>query len=109
MPVLRLMAITFMPSGTRKSTIGVPFSASSMKSLKIGAARPPPVEPLPSALRLVVAHIEADDEVRRVADEPGVLLVVGRAGLAGDRPAELGDGDVAVPRCTTPSIIEVIW
>ena len=29
------------------------------------------------------------DEIGREADEPGVLLVVGRAGLAGDRLADL--------------------
>src|SRR5439155_18046506 len=44
------------------------------------------------AARRVVAHIEANDEVRREAYEPGVLLVIGRAGLAGDVAAELGNG-----------------
>src|SRR5262249_62108680 len=32
--------------------------------------------------RLVVAKIDSDDDVRRIADEPRVLPVVGRAGLA---------------------------
>jgi len=58
--------------------------------------------------RLVVAEIDADHEIGGEADEPGVLLVVGGAGLAGDRLAD-SFTTVAVPRCTTPSIIEVIW
>src|SRR5271169_161481 len=39
--------------------------------------------------RLVVAHIDADHDVRRVADEPGVLFVISGARLSGDRLAEL--------------------
>ena len=34
---------------------------------------------------LVVANVAADHEIRRKADEPGILLVVGGARLAGDR------------------------
>ena len=90
MPVLRLMAISFMPSGTWKSTIGVPFSASLHELLEDRRREAAAGRALAQRLRLVEADIEADDEVRREADEPGVLLVVGRAGLAGDRPAELG-------------------
>src|SRR6185437_11591413 len=36
----------------------------------------------PEIARLVVTYIDSDDEVRRKSDEPGVLLVVGGAGLA---------------------------
>ena len=43
-----------------------------MNSVKIGAASPPPVSPLAERARLVVADIDADDEVGRIADEPGV-------------------------------------
>src|SRR5207344_20773 len=38
--------------------------------------------------RLVEADVDADGDVRRGAQEPVVARVVGRAGLAGDRPAE---------------------
>src|SRR4051812_22023328 len=48
---------------------------------------------LAEVARLVVADIDADGDVRREADEPGVLFVVGGAGLAGDRLADfLEDG-----------------
>src|SRR5260370_9426200 len=40
--------------------------------------------------RLVVAHVDADGEVGREAEEPDVLLVVGGAGLAGDRLGGVG-------------------
>src|SRR5882724_12184193 len=39
---------------------------------------------LAEVARLVVAHIDTDDDVRRKADEPCILFVVGGAGLAGD-------------------------
>ena len=38
--------------------------------------------------RIVEADIDADHEVGREADEPGILLVVGGAGLARDRPVQ---------------------
>ena len=38
--------------------------------------------------RLVEADIDADCEIGRVADEPGVALVIGGAGLAGHRLAD---------------------
>ena len=38
--------------------------------------------------RLVVADIEADGEIGREADEPGVVAIVGGAGLAGERLAD---------------------
>src|SRR5258708_1429418 len=39
--------------------------------------------------RLVVAHVNTDYEVGREADEPGILFVVGGAGLAGNRLLDL--------------------
>ena len=54
----------------------------------MGAATRPPVCALAHRRRRVEADEHADDEIGRVADEPGVLLLVGRAGLAGDRPPE---------------------
>src|SRR5439155_1589423 len=42
----------------------------------------------PEASRPVVADPHARREARREADKPGVRVVVGRAGLRGDRPAE---------------------
>src|SRR5271154_4939527 len=38
--------------------------------------------------RLVIAHVDADRDVGREADEPGILGLVGRAGLARDRFAD---------------------
>src|SRR5262245_40923407 len=38
--------------------------------------------------RLVEAEIDAADDIGRKADEPDILLVIGRAGLAGDRLAD---------------------
>ena len=38
--------------------------------------------------RLIEAHPDADDDRRRKPDEPGVAIVVGRAGLAADRSAD---------------------
>src|SRR6516165_6636402 len=43
--------------------------------------------------RLVVAHEHAEREVRRIADEPEVLCVVGGAGLAGKVLADFLDRD----------------
>src|SRR5262249_20310359 len=43
----------------------------------------------PERARLVVAEIDADREVGCEADEPSVLGLVGGAGLAGDRLADL--------------------
>ena len=109
MPVLRSIGIRLMPSGTTNfDRAARPCSAACMNSLNIGAARPPPVAPRPSGPRLVEAEIEAGDQIGREADEPGVLLVVGGAGLAGDGRSSL-ILPAAVPRWTTPSIIEVIW
>src|ERR1700722_10191200 len=41
--------------------------------------------------RLVEAHIDAAHDVRREADEPDILLVVGGTGLAGNRLADVPD------------------
>src|ERR1700686_1301451 len=43
--------------------------------------------------RLVKAEIDADNDVRREADEPGILRFIGGAGLAGDRLADFLDRD----------------
>src|SRR4030088_1577317 len=43
---------------------------------------------LAEVARFVIAHIDTDDDVRRKADEPRILFVVGGAGLAGDRLAD---------------------
>src|SRR4029077_11066497 len=48
--------------------------------------------------RLVVSHEHAHDEIGREADEPDVLLVVGRAGLAGDWLADLLHGSAGAPQ-----------
>src|SRR6266566_1985712 len=41
--------------------------------------------------RLVIADVHADGQVRGVADEPRILLVIGGAGLAGNRLPDLLD------------------
>src|SRR3546814_12216488 len=46
---------------------------------------------LAEAFRRVVAGEDADREVGAEADEPGVVAVVGGAGLAGERDAEFAD------------------
>src|SRR6201999_1668797 len=43
--------------------------------------------------RFVVAHVDADRDIGREAYEPGVLGLVGGAGLAGDRLADLFHGN----------------
>src|SRR6185437_7229886 len=48
--------------------------------------------------RIVEADIDADREVGRRAEEPGVLGIVGGAGLAGDRPAERRELGRGAPR-----------
>ena len=53
-------------------------------------------------LLLIEADPDADRDVRIEADEPRVGVVVGRAGLAAERPVERGRLH-AVPRRTTPS------
>ena len=98
-----------MPGGMRNGVAGLSLSATFMKSRKIGAARCAAGRAAPEMARLVVADVDADREVGREADEPGVLLVVGGAGLAGDRLADrLRSQRRAVPRWTTPCIIEAI-
>jgi hypothetical protein len=107
-PLLASTRISLMPDGTRNGTAGLSASATFRKSATIGAASPPPVAQFADVPRLVVAHIDADGDVGRIADKPDVLLVVGGAGLAAiGLPTERTT--VAVPRCTTPSMIEVIW
>ena len=59
-----------------------------MMSIQIGSATSAPVAPGPSVLLLVVADPDADRDVGIEADEPRVGVVVGRAGLAADRPVE---------------------
>ena len=78
-----------MPAGTRNGTAGLSASATFRKSRTIGAASCAAGRASAEMARLVVADIDADRDVGREADEPDVLLVVGGAGLAGDRLADL--------------------
>src|ERR1700743_1083645 len=90
MPVLETTRISLMPAGILNGVAGLSASPSFRESRAIGAARWPPVCRIASSerTRLVVAHVDADHEVRREADEPGVLGLVGGAGLAGERLAD---------------------
>jgi hypothetical protein len=60
--------------------------------------------------RLVVAHVDADREIGREAANQAsfsslVVPVLPATGL----PTSLNPASAAVPRWTTPSMIEVIW
>ena len=57
-----------------------------MNSIQIGSAASAPCSWLPSDFLLVEPDPDADGDVRIEADEPGVGVVVDRAGLAGERP-----------------------
>ena len=59
-----------------------------MKSIQIGSAAVRAGLAVAERLLLVVAHPHADGDVGVEADEPGVGVVVHRAGLAGERPVE---------------------
>jgi hypothetical protein len=107
-PVLRLIGISCSPFGTRNSTGGLSASACFTNSVKIGRRDLAAGRAAAHRLRIVETDEDADRQIRREAHEPGILLVVGGAGLAGDRTADRAH-DVAVPRWTTPSIMEVIW
>ena len=54
------------------------------------------------AVGIVVADPDRDGDVVGEADEPGVVLVVGGAGLAGDIGGETARSPRAVPRASTP-------
>ena len=89
MPVRGLTRISLMPAGTRNGTAGAlgkrdleEVLDDRRRELAAGAAAA-------EVARLVVADIDADHHLGREADEPGILLVVGGAGLAGDRLADL--------------------
>ena len=59
----------------------------------------PAAERAALAVGIVVADPHGDRHVVGEADEPGVVLVVGRAGLAGDERRKAPDCALAVPRC----------
>jgi hypothetical protein len=83
------MAMSVMPSGTLEFNRRRVLQRIGHELLEDRRGETAAGRALAHRARLVEADIEADDEVGRVADEPGVLFVVGRAGLAGDRAAEL--------------------
>ena len=59
-----------------------------MISTKTGSAALAPCSCVAEALRLVEADVDADHQIGREADEPGIAAVVRGAGLAGDRLAD---------------------
>ena len=79
-----------------------PSMYAFMKSIQIGSAATAPVSFVADRLLLVEAGPDADGDVGIEADEPGVGVVVDRAGLSGERPVEARRPLRAVPRCTTP-------
>ena len=80
-----------VPSPPRPSAAGRSAARDSMKVLKIPAGNVPPATGSPLELGLHrlelvrVADPDRDRVLRRPADEPGVAVALGRAGLAGDR------------------------
>src|SRR6476469_8346328 len=78
MPVLGSTRISLMPVGKRDLE---KLLHDRRRHMAAGLAAT-------ERLRLVVADIDADHEVGREADEPGVLVVAGCAGLAGDGLAD---------------------
>ena len=70
-----------MPCGTSKSRAGRPAVARFMKAVQIGSAACAPLSP--SGLAAIEPDPHDGHEVGRVAGEPRVAVVVGRAGLAG--------------------------
>ena len=61
------------------------------------------------AAGVVVADPDRDGDVAGEADEPGVVLVFGGAGLAADEDASDACIEAAVPRATTPSRMVRSW
>ncbi len=79
-----------------------------MKSRNTGAAYCPAVAEIAKGSRLVEAHVDAHGEVGGIADEhTSFASFVVPVLPASVLPTLLMT--VAVPRWTTPSIIEVIW
>ena len=86
----RLMLADDDALGRLSGTSGTPFSAFAMNAIQIGSAATPPVSLVPERPRLVEADPGDADHRRIEAAEPGVDVVVGGAGLAGEvLPAEL--------------------
>ena len=88
------------PVQARRSGPRWPRSCSRARSRR-GSVRPAPdlsAGTVVICLGLGVAHPHHRGAVARVADEPGVLVVVGRARLAGRRLADCGAGAGAARR-----------
>ena len=87
-PVLRLTRTSLMPGGARNGIGGSigkrdleEFADDGRGDIAAGLA-------MSHGRGIVETDIGADHEVRREADEPAILLVIGGPGLAGDRPLE---------------------
>src|SRR5689334_1163071 len=87
MPGLATTRTSLMPAGTLNGTAGLSASARD-GGCQMAAGRG---VGLTERTRLVVAHVDGDGDIGREADEPDVLGLVGGAGLAGDRLADLLD------------------
>ena len=61
------------------------------------------------AVGIVVADPDRDRDVIGEADEPGVVLVIGGAGLAADIGREMLRTTRAVPRASTPCSMDLNW
>ena len=74
------------------------FIATMANCLKIGAAMVPPWRIAAERARMIVAQIDAGDEIGRSADEPNVGRAGGGAGFTEQRPAKVTQAWCAVPR-----------
>ena len=97
--------------GNDSGGASIAASADSMNDFQISAGNVPPTTGAAVELgahrhELVrVADPDRGHELRRVADEPRVAVVLGRPGLAGDRLGPDSAAAVPVPDVTTPSSI----
>ncbi len=82
-PVLALIGISFRPLGTRKSHHAFAFKGSLHEFGKDRSSQLPPVLPLPMGRGIIKTDINAGNQVRCIADKPGILFIVGCSGLAG--------------------------
>ena len=107
-PVFTLIGMSSMPFGTRNGVAGLSLQRhlheigdDRGRKLAAGAT-------LAHRLRIVVADIDADRQIGREADEPGIALVIGRARSCRRPACRPPSACWPVPRSTTPSSIEVI-
>ena len=89
LPLARSIRTQRIPGGATNGTLGWSLSAVCAHCFQIGAADPAALGIAAHRPRLVVAEVDAGDDVRRAADEPHVGRAVRGSGLAEQRPVEV--------------------